>query len=1238
MAIKSLLNTKAKEVKQAFAQRFKDRIGILDGAMGTEIQKLKLEEQDYRLGHFEDFPVPLKGNHDLLVLTRPELVLQIHEAFLEAGADLIETNTFNANKISQSDYSMVSQVRRINIEAAKLARKAADKYTTLTPDQPRLVAGSIGPTNRTASISPKVDQPGFRNISFDDLVEAYSEQIEGLMEGGVDLLLIETIFDTLNARAALFAAESVFEKRDQALPIMLSGTVTDKSGRTLSGQTLPAFIASMKASYVVSIGLNCAFGAKDLIPYIKEIAKNTDLLVSTYPNAGLPNQLGLYDEMPSDTVFYLKELIDGGYVNILGGCCGTTPEHIKAIAEGVRGKKPRQRPFDVTAHSEPATVLAGLEAVKIDPSINFVNIGERTNVSGSIKFARLIREQQYEEALSIALDQVENGAQIIDINFDDGLLDSAKEMDTFLKLIGAEPDISKVPIMIDSSKWEVLETGLKAIQGKAIVNSISLKNGVESFKAQASQIKKYGAAAVVMAFDELGQADSFERKIQICQKAYDILVGEVGFAPEDIIFDVNILAIGTGIEAHNNYAVDFIKAVAWIKENLPYAKTSGGLSNLSFSFRGNNPVREAMHASFLYHAIHAGLDMAILNPGMIQIYDEVDPELLVLVEDVIFNKHNDATDRLIEFAEQFTAKSGAETEKILQWRSEPVAERLKHALMRGITDFIEEDLLQARELFPTALEIIEGPLMDGMRLVGDLFGDGKMFLPQVVKSARVMKKAVGVLMPFIEAESSTQKSSSAGKILIATVKGDVHDIGKNIVGIVMQCNNFEVIDLGIMVAPEIILETAIKENVDIVVLSGLITPSLDEMVTVATMMEEAGFTIPLMIGGATTSVLHTGLKIAPCYSGGVVYSADAPKAVSCAKALLNAEEKPKFLAQLYEQYEKVVSVAKAHVTPLISLEDARNRGPQYAFNHETIKTPEFIGIKTIDSLTVEDLIPYIDWTFFFTAWEFNKHFPAVLTDPVTGEEASKLYADALDILAQVKDKLPLRGVLGIFPAYADGDDLVLQHENGDSDPAETTFNCFRQQKQGSDYLSLSDFVAPASAGIQDYVGAFAVTSGLGVEALATAYEANGDHYSALVLKTLGDRLAEAFAEKLHELLRTSYWAYEVNEQLSMEDIHMAKYRGIRPAFGYPSLIDHSEKAKLFKLLEVESRVGIHLTEGHMMIPASSVCGLYFAHPQSKYFELYHIDEDQVKDYAQRTNVTQTYLEKLIGTRIKYKTL
>lgn len=1228
---------RAQEVKLAFSNRFKDRIGILDGAMGTEIQKLRLEEADYRRGHFEDSSLPLKGNHDLLVLTRPDLITQIHEAFLASGADIIETNTFNANKISQSDYQMEAQVRRINLEAAKLARQAADKFSALTPGQPRLVAGSIGPTNRTASISPKVDQPGFRNVSFDDLVDAYSEQIEGLIEGGVDVLLIETIFDTLNARAALFAAESVFEKTNHPLPIMLSGTVTDKSGRTLSGQTLPAFIASMKASYVVSIGLNCAFGAKDLVPYIKEIAKNTDLLVSTYPNAGLPNQLGLYDEMPSDTVFYLKELIENGHVNIIGGCCGTTPEHIKAIAEGVKGKNPRQRPFNVNEHAAPATVIAGLEAVKIDPSINFVNIGERTNVSGSIKFARLIREKQYESALSVALEQVENGAQIIDVNFDDGLLDSAKEMDIFLKLIGAEPDIARVPIMIDSSKWEVLETGLKAIQGKAIVNSISLKNGPESFIEQAKLIKKYGAAAVVMAFDEQGQADSFDRKIEICQRAYDLLVSTVGFPAEDIIFDVNILAIGTGIEAHNNYAVDFIQAVSWIKKNLPHAKTSGGLSNLSFSFRGNNAVREAMHAAFLYHAIHAGLDMAILNPGMIQIYDEVDPVLLQLVEDVIFNRNPEATDRLIEFAEAYTAKASGDEEKIIKWRSEPIHERLTHALMRGITEYIEADLLEARETYATALEIIEGPLMDGMRLVGDLFGDGKMFLPQVVKSARVMKKAVGVLMPFIEAESTSQKSSSAGKILIATVKGDVHDIGKNIVGIVMQCNNFEVIDLGIMVAPELILETALKEQVDIIVLSGLITPSLDEMVTVATMMEDAGFTIPLMIGGATTSVLHTGLKIAPCYSGGVVYSADAPKAVSCAKALLNPEEKPVFLKELYEQYEKVVSVAKAHVTPLVSLEESREKAPKFDFSSATITKPEFIGIQTIDHLTVEDLIPYIDWTFFFTAWEFNKHFPAVLTDPVTGTEASKLYEDAQKILTEVKDRLPLKGVLGIFPAHSRGDDLVIEEGASEgSSWSETVFNCFRQQKQGSDYLSLSDFLAPENAPVKDYLGTFAVTSGLGIEAIAQTYEANGDAYSALVLKTLGDRLAEAFAEKLHELLRKSYWAYDPGEDLSIQDIHMAKYRGIRPAFGYPSLIDHSEKAKLFELLQVTKRAGIELTEGHMMIPASSVCGLYFAHPESKYFELYHIGEDQVTDYANRTHREKEHLEKLIGTRIKYK--
>ncbi len=1212
---------------EGIKQYFSEKIIILDGAMGTEIQNLKLTESDFRGTLFANHPESLKGDNDLLILTQPEKISEIHRAFLEAGADVIETNTFNATRISQADYALEGYVRQINLEGARLARSCADAYTKKSPNQPRFVAGSIGPTNKTASISPKVENPGYRNVSFDDLKHAYKEQISALIEGGVDLLLIETIFDSLNARAALFAAEEVFEEIGRPLPIMISGTLTDKSGRTLSGQTLGAFVASMKSEHVISIGLNCGFGAKHLASFIQELAKMSPLLISVYPNAGLPNQLGFYDEIPKLTASYLNELIENGAVNIIGGCCGTTPEHIKAIADVARGKTPRIAP-----NLSPTTVLAGLETLKIDKKSNFINIGERTNVSGSIKFARLIREGKYEEALAIALDQVENGGQIIDVNFDDGLLDSAKEMEIFLRLISSEPDISKVPVMIDSSKWEVLETGLKSIQGKCVVNSISMKNGEDEFLYQATQIKRYGAAVVVMAFDEKGQADNFDQKIAICKRAYDLLVNIVKFAPGDIIFDCNILAIGTGLEEHSRYALDFIQAVAWVKENLPYAKTSGGLSNLSFSFRGNNPVREAMHSAFLYHAIKAGLDMAILNPGMIQIYDDVNPELLIKVEDVIFDRFPEATDDLIAFAQGMNGEQAEKVEQVQAWRLGSCEERLKIALMRGITEFLETDLAEARETIPTALEIIEGPLMNGMRAVGDLFGDGKMFLPQVVKSARVMKKAVGHLMPYIEAESSNSKQTSAGKILLATVKGDVHDIGKNIVSIVLQCNNFEVIDLGIMVSAEEILETALREKVDLIGLSGLITPSLDEMVHVAEQMQVRGFKIPLIIGGATTSKLHTALKIAPCYKGGVVYSTDAPNAVTCAKNLLSIKDKANFLKEVYEGYEQVCELSKNHQSRLDTLEFARANTPSLIFDERTITKPKFIGIKTVDWVTVNDLIPYIDWTFFFTAWEFKKPYPAILSDAadaISAEEARKLFADANQLLEQLKEQLTIRGVVGIFPCQRKGEGIAIQGE------LPLVFNTFRQQKSGSDYLSLADFIADENEETTDYIGAFAVTAGLGVEALAKQFEEEGDSYSALIIKTLADRLAEAFAEKLHEMVRTDLWGYAPEEDLTMEAIHKAKYRGIRPAIGYPSLIDHSEKRKLFDLLEVESRVGIELTDSFMMTPASSVCGLYFAHPSAKYFDLYHIGEDQVENYSEKIGLEKALVEKRIGTRIKY---
>jgi len=1207
-----------------------ERILTLDGAMGTEIQKLHLTEADFRGSRFIDHPMNLKGNNDLLILTKPKAIASIHNAFLEAGADIIETNTFNATSISQSDYGTQDITYELNVEGAKLAKSCANIYTQANPSKPRFVAGSIGPTNKTLSMSPKVEDPGYRSVHFDEVKDSYIEQIRGLIDGGVDFLLIETIFDTHNARAALIACEEVFEFSGITLPIMLSGTLTDQSGRTLSGQTLEAFNASLKNENILSIGLNCAFGAKDLIPYIKQLASITDRFISIHPNAGLPNQLGQYDELPHETAALLEELATAGVLNIVGGCCGTTPAHIKAINKMLAHYKP-----NIPKIIDPVTILAGLEPIKIDKSVNFVNIGERTNVSGSRKFARLIREKKYEEALDIARDQVENGAQIVDINFDDGLLEGKEEMAIFLKLIASEPDICRVPIMIDSSKWEIIEEGLKSIQGKPIVNSISLKNGEEEFISQAKTIKKFGAAVVVMAFDEKGQADSYERKIQIAKRAYDILVNTVGLAPENIIFDMNILAIATGIDEHNRYAIDFIEAVRWVKENLPYAKTSGGLSNLSFSFRGNNVIREAMHSVFLYYAIKVGLDMAILNPGLVQIYDEIEPDLLKKVENVIFNKTKNATDELLEYASTIIESKEKGEKKIDLWREAPVGKRLSTALIKGITAYIEDDLFELHTETNNAISIIEGPLMDGMRVVGNLFGSGKMFLPQVVKSARVMKKAVAYLLPHIEAENSELESTSAGKILLATVKGDVHDIGKNIVGVVLQCNNFEVIDLGIMVPPEKIIETAIREKVDIIGLSGLITPSLDEMVTLAKMLDEKGSNIPIMIGGATTSMLHTSLKIAPHYEQPVVYAKDATKGVEGAKALLNPSIKQLFIKDIYDEYERIATISKEFVSPLTRYSKATKEYKPLTFNKNTLYKPNFIGTKKI-TVTIEELIPFIDWTFFFTAWEMRKKFPEILEDKVLGKEAKKLYADALEILDTLatNKNLTMKGVIAINEAYTKGDEIIVNDGTKDY-----TFYNFRQQKEKSAFLCLSDFVAPKDIqdelGLKDYLGGFAVTAGLGVTELVEHYNKDHDEYHSLMIKVLADRLAEAFAEKLHHDLRKNYWGYTPNEDLSASELLQAKYQGIRPAFGYPSLIDHSEKTTLFEWLDVTNNTDITLTESYMMIPGASVCGLYFVHPDSRYYDLFHIGKDQVKSYAQRKNLFMEDVEKQIRTRIRY---
>ncbi|MDP4142916.1 MAG: methionine synthase [Bacillota bacterium] len=1209
----------------------KDRILVLDGAMGTVIQGYKLEEADYSGGcncHHHN----QKGNNDLLNFNRPDVIKAIHERYLRAGADIIETNTFNANRMSQADYSMEDKVYELNYEGAKLARAAADSFMSKHPGETRFVAGSVGPSNRSASISPDVENPGFRNISFDELVSAYAEQIKGLVDGGVDVLLIETIFDTLNARAAIFAADTVLEEKGIDMPLMISGTITDKSGRTLSGQTMEAFAASIKNDRVISIGLNCAFGAKDLVPFIKMLSKTQDLYISFHPNAGLPNALGEYDELPEETAKLIEVLAKEGQLNIVGGCCGTTPDHIAAIAKTVKNHKPRVIPA-----IEKETIYCGLEPVKANKENNFINIGERTNVAGSAKFARLIREKKYEEALTVAKDQVENGAQVVDVNFDDALLDAAHEMDTFLKLLASEPEISKVPVMIDSSKWEVLEVGLKAIQGKPIVNSISLKVGEEEFIRQAKLIKKFGAAVVVMAFDEKGQADTYERKIEICKRAYDILVDKLKFPAENIIFDPNILAIATGIEEHNNYGVDFINATKWIKENLPYAKVSGGVSNLSFSFRGNNAIREAMHSVFLYHAIDAGMDMGIVNPGMIQIYDEIDKELLQKVEDVVLNKYPEAAEKLVEFAEKYKAAEGASNENKLKWREADAKERLKHALVKGITEYIEQDVEEARLMYDKALQVIEGPLMDGMNVVGELFGDGKMFLPQVVKSARVMKKAVGYLLPYIEEEKKGGENSSAGKVVFATVKGDVHDIGKNIVGVVLACNNFEVIDLGVMVPCEIILETAIKEKADIIALSGLITPSLDEMVHVAEEMERQGFTIPLMVGGATTSKTHTALKIAPKYSNGVVHTLDASKAVQAAKKLMNKENKAQYLKEINEDYEVVKENYLKYERKLLSLEEAKEKKYKIDWTKADIKIPELQGIKVLENYPISELRKYIDWTFFFVAWDMGKVYPAIMEDPKYKDEAKKLFDDANKMLDLIEKEniLTAKGVFGLFPANSVGEDIQL-YADEERNKVLTTFNTLRQQeviKEGV-YRNLSDYVAPKESGVKDYAGGFIVTAGIGAQEYAEKLKANGDEYGAIMIRLLADRLAEAFAEAMHLEVRKKYWSYAKDENLSIEDILKAKYRGIRPAIGYPSLRDHSEKVKLFDLLKGTENTGVTLTEGgYMMSPVASVSGLYFANEEAKYFDINKIAKDQLKDYVNRSGKELEEVERLLNNII-----
>ena len=1211
-------------------EALQQQILVLDGAMGTMIQSYELKESDFRGDRFADFSNDQKGHNDLLSLTQPQIIKEIHRNFLEAGANIIETNTFNANAISLLDYGLEDVAYELNVQSVKIAREAVNEMNQLDPGTPRWVAGAIGPTNKTTSMSPKVEDPGYRDVGFDDLVRIYSEQISGLLDGGVDVLLIETIFDTLNAKAAVFAADQLLEERGLDIPIMISGTITDKSGRTLSGQTLEAFVTSMKNDRLLSIGLNCAFGAKDLVPFIQQLDNLLPVYVSVYPNAGLPNELGEYDETPETMRGDLRELLDGKKINILGGCCGTRPEHIKALAEAVKDAAPRELP-----KVEKETRLSGLELLRINSLSNFVNIGERTNVAGSRKFARLIREEKYEEALSIARSQVENGAQIIDINMDDAMLDAEKEMDVFIKLLVSEPEISRVPVMIDSSKWSVLETGLKCVQGKSVVNSISLKEGEGEFIEYATKIKRYGAAAVVMAFDEKGQADTYERRIEICSRAYNILTEKIGFPAEDIIFDPNVLAIATGIEEHNNYAVDFIKTVKWIKANLPHAKISGGISNLSFSFRGNNVVREAMHSVFLYHAIKEGLDMGIVNPGMLQIYDEIESELLEKIEDVVLNRKPDATEVLIEFAEGLKSE-GKSQAKVDAWREKSCADRLSYSLVKGITDHIEEDVEEARQSYPRALDVIEQPLMDGMNVVGELFGDGKMFLPQVVKSARVMKKAVAYLQPFIEEEKNTlADASNSGKILMATVKGDVHDIGKNIVDVVLGCNNFEVIDLGVMVPCSQILEVAKRENVDAIGLSGLITPSLEEMCFVAEEMKREGFDIPLVVGGATTSELHTAVKVEPNYGNGVVHVVDASKSVGIFKSLCDKNKRGDFLDNIKEEYQKVRDEhANQKSAEYYSLTEARSNREAMDWNASPIYKPNKTGLQVQKNFSVGEIRKYIDWTFFFVAWELKCMYPEIMEDPDLKDEAKKLFDDANRMLDEIEKEnlLEASAVYGLFAANAVDDDIVL-YSDEDRSQELTRFCSIRQQEKFSKGLSnlcLSDFVAPIETGKIDYVGAFVVTAGLGIEESLNKFADNHDDYNSIMIKILADRLAEAYTELLHEQIRKVDWGYANGEDLGVEEMLREKYQGIRPAFGYPSLPEHSEKRVLWNFLDVEKQIGATLTESYAMYPAASVSGLVLAHPDAIYFSIDKIKDDQLKDYASRKKISEEKARKLLA--------
>jgi len=1281
----------------------KSRILVLDGAMGSLIQEYKLSDADYRGEKFKDFPHEVKGNNDMLSITRPDVIKEIHAKYFEAGADIAETNTFSGTSIAMADYHMEDFVYELNYESAKIAREVADEFTAKDPSKPRYVTGSIGPTNRTLSLSPDVNDPGFRAVTFDELVDAYYEQIQGLMDGGADLLLVETIFDTLNAKAALFAIDLYQKDRDAGtirplksgsipkqsnpkskiqnpkskIQIMVSGTITDASGRTLSGQTTEAFLTSISHLDLLSVGLNCALGADLMRPYVQILAKESPFLVSAHPNAGLPNEMGEYDQTPSEMAVIVEEFLHNGFMNIIGGCCGTTPAHIAEIAKVASKYPPRIIPT-----FERIQKLSGLEPLNITKETNFVNVGERCNVTGSKKFARLIRENDYEAAIAVAREQVDGGAQIIDVNLDEGMIDGVKAMRTFLNLLMAEPDIAKLPIMIDSSKWEVIEAGLKCVQGKSIVNSISLKEGEAKFIEYAEKVKRYGASTVVMAFDEQGQADSFERRKEICQRAYDILVNKVNFLPQDIIFDPNILTVATGMEEHNNYAVDFINATRWIKENLPYAKVSGGVSNISFSFRGNEPVREAMHTVFLYHAIKAGMDMGIVNAAQLGVYSDIPADMLEICEDVLLNRREDATDRMIKFAETVKTK-GKEIIVDNKWRDQPVGKRLEHALIKGLTEFIDEDVEEARQLVEKPLHVIEGPLMDGMNVVGDLFGEGKMFLPQVVKSARVMKKAVAYLLPFIEeekvrnhVEGEAETSSSAGKILMATVKGDVHDIGKNIVGVVLGCNNYEIIDLGVMVQTDKILAAAREHNVDIIGLSGLITPSLDEMVGVAKEMERQGFTIPLLIGGATTSRIHTAVKIDPHYSGPVIHVLDASKSVPVAGRLMQNEQTNKEIYdEIKAQYAqlRIDHVSRQKDKNYVPIEKARLNTPKIDWNNFKATKPQFLGNKYFMDYDLAEIAKYIDWTPFFSTWQLSGKYPKIFENEIVGAEAKKLFDDANVLLKEIIDNklLTARAVVGFYPANAVGDDIILhdfeeitreipcekhgvhQHtsynvlsntvvsEDGNlmtQTDTQTVLHHLRQQGQKAANLPnycLSDFIAPETTGKDDYIGAFAVTAGIGIEPLVEKYEKDHDDYNSIMVKAIADRLAEAFAELMHERTRKEFWGYATDENATPEELISEKYLGIRPAPGYPACPDHTEKKALFDLLQAEDKIGIQLTESFAMYPASSVSGFYFSNPESKYFPIGKIAKDQVKDYAERKGMSLELTEKWLAPVLNY---